>query len=429
MMASDSVTKKVSCPWYIHPGWLGLVFFSVIFIAWILLPADIFYTTTKARKIVSTSGSLYWGFAVVLFVLGAFLTAGVSNRHSVTTVTPKVQPSWIYVGFCLTMIGYLCWFGIAAQKVGGITQLFNFIIATLGIQSINILKIKFFQTIPGITTLTQIGVVTVALITVYLLYEVPKNKMPYYTMFALIFIFGLIRALVLSERLAVLELLIPVLVIITYRHKKTFSSKTFLPVAAIVVFYLLFTFGEYIRSWIFFQNKTDLSLWSFSFFRLLSYYTTSVNNAVFLVKENWALSTPFYYTLVWIWNVPLYANNWWNYTALFKIDPSKVWSTLFYGRTPLYAEFNTFSIPGYLYLDFGWLGLIFIFLLGVITGRLYRMLFKKNALGIVLYATWFTGLLEFPRIFYWPNGRYFPSLLFLLVLAVLNKYRRAPISR
>ena len=64
-------------------------------------------------------------------------------------------------------------------------------------------------------------------------------------------------------------------------------------------------------------------------------------------------------------------------------------------------------------------GIIFWGLFGVLSGVLFRSFKLGTFAGMLLYPTWFEGLLEMPRVFYLGQARYFPVLMIELVLIFL----------
>jgi hypothetical protein len=82
--------------------------------------------------------------------------------------------------------------------------------------------------------------------------------------------------------------------------------------------------------------------------------------------------------------------------------------------------------------DFGLvLGLMVWFVLGLITGRLYRGFLGGKLFAMLLFPTWMTGVYEVPRLFYWGGSRYFPVLAVTPVvcgLLALSRSRWQPSS-
>jgi oligosaccharide repeat unit polymerase len=83
-------------------------------------------------------------------------------------------------------------------------------------------------------------------------------------------------------------------------------------------------------------------------------------------------------------------------------------------------EFNNPS--GYVaaFIDYGAVGgLIFLFVIGLLAGFLYRGFCSAKPFGLLLYPIMFIGLLELPRYMYWSQGRTTYTLLALIILAAL----------
>lgn len=76
------------------------------------------------------------------------------------------------------------------------------------------------------------------------------------------------------------------------------------------------------------------------------------------------------------------------------------------------------------FLDFGTVGgLIYFAVVGVIAGLLYRGFRTGEAFGLLLYPLLFVGLIELPRYLQWAEGRFFPSWLALVAVAIALKWR------
>jgi hypothetical protein len=72
------------------------------------------------------------------------------------------------------------------------------------------------------------------------------------------------------------------------------------------------------------------------------------------------------------------------------------------------------------FIDYGKAGgLVFWFLFGLLTGVIYRGFVAGSFAGMLIYPSWFVGVLEMPRILYLSEARYFPVLAICLVLIFL----------
>lgn len=93
-------------------------------------------------------------------------------------------------------------------------------------------------------------------------------------------ILGLLRAFLASERLALIEVLVALLLPRLLFIRRTSSAAMWLrfaPIYGIVVIFGIFAVFEFFRSWSFYATVFD-DFWSFANARFASYFSTSVNN-------------------------------------------------------------------------------------------------------------------------------------------------------
>lgn len=291
--------------------------------------------------------------------------------------------------FKLTILAYVIWFSRFIMLNG-----FSSMFALVNPSELAAKMYVFRQNsgkIPGLTSMTEFGVV-VSPLSVILYQSTYKKK--FKTIFFVLFILASIRSALFSERLALMELLVPSLVV-HFSYKKYNILYTFFPIFAIFSLLLVFGVFEYSRSWK--THYVDIYQGTFVKFvidRVLGYYAISVNTEC--THLHFYEST-FFPTLTfqWLWKFPF----------LDKI-PS------FFDATPnvhggdsmleLYGnpEFNN---PGGMLTfvqDFSFFGLSLSFLFGRIVGILYNA-FKRGFLeGILLYPICVLCLIELPRYFY-----------------------------
>jgi hypothetical protein len=75
-------------------------------------------------------------------------------------------------------------------------------------------------------------------------------------------------------------------------------------------------------------------------------------------------------------------------------------------------EFNNVSGLYLPFIDFGFVvGILVIIAIGVVSGLLYRSFSQLQPAGLIIYPTWYVGLLDFIRIFYWGDSRYVPIII------------------
>ena len=108
--------------------------------------------------------------------------------------------------FWLTIVAYLVWITAAAINAGGVAALgIEIIDVVLGRGGSDELKNEIFTPLPGITTLTQLGILYVT-VEVVLWVSQRSSRRAAAWRFAVIALLALGRMFVNSERLAILEL-------------------------------------------------------------------------------------------------------------------------------------------------------------------------------------------------------------------------------
>jgi hypothetical protein len=232
------------------------------------------------------------------------------------------------------------------------------------------------------------------------------------------------RAWVWSERLAVIEIVMPVLVIYVGRimTRKNFVVKSG-PLLGIVALVFLFGIGEYFRSWQIYQHQ-GYSLGNFVAARLFGYYATALNNGAAAVE----LQPTFYKpvaTALFLDNLPFLKSD------PYALSYDQSWR-IFLGR---YAnvEFNNGSGLFAPIIDFGpALGVFAWFGLGLWLGHMSRAFHEHRLWGMLLYPVWYVGVIELLRIFYWGDARFKipliagPIVVLFLRRALLKQSPAAP---
>lgn len=227
---------------------------------------------------------------------------------------------------------------------------------------------------------------------------------------ALILAVSAFKAVMHGERLALIELVVPICIVgIALRPRST--AWVLAPVAGVVGLILFFAGTEYLRSWVAFYSKESESLIDFAMNRLLAYYLTSINNGAFIYNDAHSYIFPIF-TAGWLWRMPIPHLS--NYLAEVAGANPDVLEILSRGQN---VEFNDTSGIFAPLIDFGpGVGTLTWIVLGFFSGRLYRAFAEERYFGLILFPTWYVGILEIPRIFYWGESAYFPCFVCSLAL-------------
>jgi oligosaccharide repeat unit polymerase len=228
---------------------------------------------------------------------------------------------------------------------------------------------------------------------------------------AFIIMLAAFKAVMHSERLALIELLVPLSItaVALRRHSRAWALAPFVG-ATLLFFFFMAT--EYLRSWSFHENASN-GLLGFAFDRMLAYYIGAMNNGAFVYGYQNTFFFPVF-TGQWIWHLPIpHLQDFLTTVTGVRVDVEELLSR---GEN---VEFNNTSGIFAPLIDFGpILGICCWIVLGYLSGRLFRAFSEGHCVGLILFPTWFVGLLEMPRIFYWGDNRFFPTLVCSVAISV-----------
>lgn len=282
-------------------------------------------------------------------------------------------------------------------------------------------------TIPGLTTLTQLGIASVIVSAILLVHAYSRVEL--IKLLAVVG-FAVPRAYIYSERLAILELIIPVGLIVAARFSNGRGIRKvvaqFVPPVSLVGVVVIFGTFEYFRSWNFYRTHSTQSFTEFALSRFAGYYTTALNNGQLIMDHlSWPNRLPFD-TLEGVWTAPgieqfgLYEK----LSGHARPYTREATDSLYFDVLRQYAnpEFNNSSGYGGVFVDYGWIGgLIFFVVAGLLAGFLYGRFCQARSVGLLLYPMFFVGLVELPRYVYWVQGRATYAWIALVILVVLMK--------
>jgi hypothetical protein len=392
-----------------------------------LLPESRYLVLYRSLKHVDTSFLIYGLIVYAAFVAGTFAVFGTGARPQWDDVLLYCR-AFVWPLFALTVFGYAAWFGYSAalSGFGAVTDALLDVVFARDAGNTSYLKKELLQEISGITTCTQFGILY-ATVEALLWVRGGSDRWRALSRFALVLTLSLLRALVVSERLALVEIVIPVAIVFLTSGKISKPAYRnlvrFAPVFAGFGVFGLFALGEYFRSWNFYEPIYNGPYLRFAAERFLGYYTTAVNNGA--VVFYYEPIQPFRYTLDSLFNFPVlggaadqfyvntFGEDYIDYTYLLD--------------TYANPELNNTALIGLLLNEYSlFLAPVAAFLLGLLSVVLYNSFLKGRLVGLLLYPSFFVGALEISRIYYWAAERYFPTLAFLVGSLVLFKIMKVP---
>jgi oligosaccharide repeat unit polymerase len=405
--------------WWLSPlGALSLLVPVTLWLTNRLTNADfeLFYREPKA---VTAANLLLVTVAVVVLASVAQFVAAVAPEREPRPLMPPGRPvprqlrTAARVLFWLTLLGYVAYF--ASGLARGITPVV--IVRALVSQDTYGVDLKnSFGGIAGLTTLTQCGIAFVVVAT-HLLRRGRDGRL--LAQLALVLVLTLVRSFVASERLALIEVAVPIIVILAMgaRNSQRPARRVVARIAPVVLAPLLLVlFGafEYSRSWQYFKTRTDEPFALFSLIRFIGYYATSYNNGYLELTHGTFPGRLPLNSLSAFWDAP-------GISALGLYDrlsapvPATSDNLLERFANPEFNNPGGVTTP---FVDFGLVGgFLFIVLLGVVIGLLYRGFRNGSLVGALLYPVVLTGLFDLPRYLYWTQGRVVPTWVCLIVVA------------
>jgi oligosaccharide repeat unit polymerase len=429
--AGGDVKSPTAAPnpglWWLSPAVIPLVIGAVALIPTALVGDVQFRNLWKTPKAVTPDTLLLFGVGAIALAFGALIGIALSPL-------PRVSSSpWPDLGddairllrrastflTAATLAGYLGFVYLIARAGLTPAQLFG------GSEANGTAAVKdTIGTIPGLTTMTQLGIGAVVVSATILMQQFSRFELA-----KLLIVIGLAvpRAYIYAERLAILELVLPVTVVIAAKlsigdRTRRLIART-LPVGGIAMVVVVFGAFEYSRSWNFYRAHGETSFVGFALSRLAGYYVTAINNGQLILSHlDWPGRWP-YDTFEGLWDAPGIENVG-LYQRLGGYPPpyNKAGNAPYNDVLTQFGN-NEFNNPsGFVgpFIDYGWLGgLIWLLTAGVVAGLLYRQFCSARFLGLLLYPVFFIGLAELPRYLYWVQGRAIYTWIALLAIVVL----------
>ncbi len=395
----------------------------------------IFRLDFDSRKALTATGLVFFALALATFAVGAHLGArlrrpvdrGAGGARELSPDRRRSLAVLIETALVVSLGAYLLWFGRGILNAGGP---FEFI--DIWRSDPHRIKDEIMTSVPGVTTLTQLAVAAIPLSVVY---GLNRRGSAIRLLTVVILVLAAARALFVSERLAIVELIVPLVYVLVAPRKLTIPRVVVYAVTFVVAAMLLFSVTELRRTYVYTDNFSATR----SATRFLGYYLTSVNNGMAVIDQ-YPARTPFYSSGEILWkfpglgglrldHFPVVGTHSLAYPDLFGVDPESFWPGAFADQGLSY-EFNVFTGPGFLAADFGWAALVALLLLGVVSGRLYVRA-DETPFHRAFYAVWLVGLFELMRILYFSNVRAFPAYLVFLAAYLVVRQRgvREPVTR
>jgi hypothetical protein len=404
--------------WWLNPAALfALVIGSTMLAAsW---QTDSAFELLGAPKFIAEKHVVLAALAIVVFLVGHCLAEATGKvPEPATAATDGLIERWFWLTTGLTIFGYFVWLGIGLKNGFSPAVLREFLTSD-DPHLAETIRDDMFYTVHGVTTCTQFGVAAV-LLGMWLVFRGKPHRI--WPVIVLIML-AVGRALLFSERLAVIELVVPGLLValrmavlgrplVSVWHW-ILQTTPILGIAALLLFFGTF---EYFRSWRFYHQEFD-SYTEFTLWRVSGYYVTAHNNSAMALETQPRYPLP-YSTLRHLWSFPGLSRTPLGYTKLTGVDPVARHTAMLdrFGTPELNNEGGLFQ-PA---LDYGLAGyLLFWSGCGFVSGRLYRAYLVGTFAGVALYPLIIIAILETPRLLYLCYTRSFPPIVALLLISWL----------
>lgn len=201
-----------------------------------------------------------------------------------------------------------------------------------------------------------------------------------------------------SERLVLVENLIAFSLPIVSFDPRIRRIAAAAPIVGITMVFLLFSYGEYTRSWAYNFARYD-TFWQYAVERFLTYIAVAANTGAGMV-ETMPPTGPFV-TAVAAVRAPVIGTDA-SYTEDYL---TKYGSVEFNNPSGIFGPLIDYGITG---------GLLFAFVFGLLLGAVYSLYRRGQPIGLLLYPIAFVGMVDLTQVWYWGGTRLFSQLIFLL---------------
>ena len=397
--------------WWINPWQVFLLFIIPVYTLVFLTPTLFGDEAVVLRFRIFFTGEYY--FLGLVFLLLFAIWAGLIAKLDVGYPpsgprTFHVRPVYLDILAILTITAYCILFYPLALNPTVLLDLFK------GTAGAVFSARDIAQVDPGVTSFTQFGV---AYVTFYF-HERWVNRQalpPRYAIYCLaILALSLFRSVFWAERLALIEVSLPIAVIfVTFQLRPASRLIRLLislaPLVGVVGLVVFFGATEFLRSWGTHYQYKSLGFVEFVVTRITTYYFTALNNgAGLLAMLDWPTGK-FEHLLVWFHKFPFGVGLIFRQFLDYRYQEpflSRYADPEFTNPSGIFPVFFDLGLPG---------GLVYAAAWGALMGYTYRGFILKRGFGSVFFPAAFISMLEIMRILYLPNSRAFTVILGLVV--------------
>ena len=347
----------------------------------------------------------FYAFAGALFLVIVTAVSYIGRTPApIAAQAPVEIPRRVLdVLFLLALVGYLTMMSGVLSQPALILSFFNG-----GANAYDLIEVK--GRIAGISTLTQVAVAYVPLY--FYVFKQPERGITRYKIYLIVLLtLALLRSFIFAERLALIELAIPLVVMyLKFRRAQRPSRILALgPYGAIVPLVAFFIVNEYNRSWESYYINIYSNIFEFAIERLALYYSTALNNGAGILKIlGWGLGQPVF-TLDWFFRFPLLGD-------FFQAGRDFNADYVAFLSNNADPEFNNPSGIFVHFYEWGWFALFVAAFIGWVFNRSYSGWRSGNGFWCCAHSVLLVSLCEILRIPILFSGRNFVALAVLFIV-------------
>jgi oligosaccharide repeat unit polymerase len=374
--------------------------------AFIVTSNELMLDFANVTKYNSLTGIFIYFLFTLAFIVGSLNYKSNTFRHSDEIIAnnqrfSKLLIITVKIFAFITIFGYLFWFKDVIIHFKD--YILNLIYSGM-LSSSESLKEE-----TSIKTLTNFGIGSVILS--FLAYKITEIRKFRKLVIFIIFL-SLFRVFFTAERVALLELIIPIGVIVVRFEPKLIKKLAMLG----VIFLIIIWSTELLRSYMSPMYNEKYGPFEYLFYRFSMYFSTSINNFQILLYDTFPKDI-----------LPITGRVFYKFLSLHSNTGVALDNLLTkYGS----EEYNNFTAWGELFIDFGYFGIIIAFFLGRFCRLVYNSFIAGRLTGLYLYPLLVLFFIQSFRTLLIVNIRYYASylififFLFLLELANMQKQQK-----
>ncbi|WP_159518133.1 O-antigen polymerase [Sunxiuqinia indica] len=389
---------------YLNPSLLVFSINTIALSAFVLTSSTLMMDFAKVPKHSSGLGILLYFIFTAAFVIGSLNYKSSVYRtpeeiNSINTRYRQIIVITLTVFGFLTVFGYLFWFKDVILNL----KAYILKLITSGMLSSS----QSLKEETSIKTLTNFGIGTVILS--FLSYKF-YSKIKYKRLTILIVLLSVFRVVFTAERIALIELIIPIAIIVVRFDPILIKKMMF---AGLVILIIVWS-SELLRSYMSPVYNEKYEPVEYLFYRFSMYFSTSINNFQILLYESFPKDF-----------LPISGRTFYKFFA-----PNSETGVALGNLLSRYGskEYNNFTAWGELFIDFGYFGILIAALLGRISRLAYNSFIAGKIIGLYIYPLLVLFFIQSFRTLLLVNIRFYASyvviLFFIFLLSIARSQKK-----